>query len=107
MSSLFRSVEEKFVDKSFCLFVVAKINTSEQMCGIVHQFKILNPFQFYRPKTMTEEFPHENEWEKDDEDNDFQKGIKYQIGQLDKVHPSLTPPRFVKEGQDYIPHENT
>ena len=107
MSSLFHSVEEKFIDKSFCRFVVAKINTSEQMCGIVHQFKILNSFQFYRPKAMPEEFPYEKEWEKDDEDNDFQKSIKHQIGSLDEVHPSLTPPCFMQEGQDYIPHEET
>jgi hypothetical protein len=107
LSSLFRSVEEKLIDKSFCLFVVAKINTSEQMCGIVHQFKILNPFQFHRPNAVPEEFPHENEWETDDEDDDFQKSTKYQIGQLDEVHPPLTPQCFMQEGQDYVSHEET
>jgi hypothetical protein len=107
LSSLFRSVEEKFIDKSFCLFVVAKINTSEQMCGIVHQFKILNPFQFYRPNAVPEEFPHENEWETGDEDNDFQKGIKQQIGQLNEVHPSLPPPCFMQERQNDVAGKDT
>lgn len=56
---------------------------------------------------MPEEFPHENEWETDDEDNDFQKGIKQQIGQLDEVHPSLTPPRFMQERQNDVSRQET
>jgi hypothetical protein len=56
---------------------------------------------------VPEEFPHENEWETDDEDDDFQKSIKQQIGQLDEVHPSLTPPRFVQKGQNYVSHQET
>jgi hypothetical protein len=83
------SVEEKFIDNSFCLFVVAKINTPEQMCGIVHQFEILNCFQFHRLAHITEEFPEENEWEKQDFQNDFQNTSDEQIGELNEVHPQF------------------
>ena len=93
MSSLFHSVKENFIDNSFCRFVVAKINTSEQMCGVVHQFEILNSFQFHRPKAMPEEFPQKNEWEEDN----FQNTHDEQVGKLDEVHPSLTPQLLVQE----------
>jgi hypothetical protein len=86
---------------------VAKINTSEQMCGIVHQFKILNPFQFHRPNAMPEEFPQKNKWEEDNFQNDFQNTHDEQIGKLDEVHPSLSPPCFMQERQDYVSHEET
>ena len=107
MSSLFHSVEEKFIDNSFCRFVVAKINTSEQMCGIVHQFKILNPFQFYRPNAMPKEFPQKNEWEEDNFQNDVQSIHDEQIGKLDEVHPSLTPQFLMDERQNDVSGKNT
>ena len=107
MSTPNHLIEEKFIDKSFCRFVVAKINTSEQMCGIVHQFKILNPFQFHRPNAMPEEFPQKNEWEEDNFQNDFQNTHDEQIGKLNEVHPSLTPQLFVQERQDDVSGKNT
>jgi hypothetical protein len=107
LSSLFRSVEEKFIGNSFCRFVVAKINTSEQMCGIVHQFKILNPFQFHRPNAVPEEFPQKNEWEEDNFQNDFQNTHDEQIGKLDEVHPSLPPPCFMQERQNDVAGKDT
>ena len=61
----------KFIDKSFCLFVVAKINTSEQMCRIVHQLEILNCFHFHRLAYIAEEMPEKNEWEKQDFQNNL------------------------------------
>ena len=107
MSTPNHSVEEKFIDNSFCRFIVAKINTSEQMCGIVHQFKILNPFQFHRPKAMTEEFPQKNEWEEDNFQNNVQSIHDEQIGKLDEVHPSLTPQFLMDERQNDVSGKNT
>ena len=107
MSTPNHSVKENFIDNSFCRFVVAKINTSEQMCGIVHQFETLNPFQFHRPNAMPEEFPQKNEWEEDNFQNDFQNTHDEQIGKLNEVHPSLTPQLFVQERQDDVSGKNT
>ena len=72
------------------------------MCGIVHQFKILNSFQFYRPKAMPEEFPQEKEWEKDNVQNCFNDEFKHHHGELNKVDKPLTPEMFMENGNQYI-----
>ena len=77
------------------------------MCGIIHQFKILNPFQFYRPNAMPKEFPQKNEWEEDNFQNDVQSIHDEQIGKLDEVHPSLTPQFLMDERQNDVSGKNT
>ena len=77
------------------------------MCGVVHQFKILNPFQFHRPKSMLEELPQKKEWEEDNFQNDIQNTHDEQIGKLNEVHPSLTPQLFVQERQNDVAGKNT
>lgn len=77
------------------------------MCGVVHQFEILNCFQFHRLAHIAEEFPQKNEWEKDDFQNDFYDCHDEQIGKLNDVHEGLTPEPFVHERQDYITCEDS
>ena len=101
------TIEEKFIDKSFCLFIVAKVNASEQMCGIIHQLEILNCFHFHRLAYISEEMPEKNEWEEQDFQNNLHASPNKQVGKLDEVHPPLTPQFFMDERQNDVSGKDT
>lgn len=86
---------------------MAKINTSEQMCGIVHQFEILNCFQFHRLAYITEEFPEKNIGKNQDFQNNLNDSSDEQIGKLDEVNLLLAPQFFVDERQDNVSGKDT
>ena len=86
---------------------MAKINASEQMRGIVHQFEILNCFQFHRLAYITEEFPEKNIGENQDFQNNLNDSSDEQVGKLNEVYPSLTPQFFMDERQDDVSGKDT
>ena len=67
------------------------------MCGIVHQFEILNCFQFYRLAHIAEEFPEKNIGENQNFQNNLNDSSDEQIGKLNEVYPFLTPQFFMDE----------
>ena len=67
------------------------------MCGIVHQFEILNCFQFHRLAHIAEEFPEKNIGKNQNFQNNLNDSPDEQVGKLNEVYSLLTPQFLMDE----------